>query len=38
MGKAYLQGGKKYEAMDSFQDAIRLNPQFNQAREELVKL
>lgn len=38
MGKAYLQGGRKYEAMDSFQDAIRVNPKFDQAREELVKL
>lgn len=38
MGKAFLQGGKKYEAMDSFQCAIRINPKFNPAREELVKL
>jgi len=38
MGKAFLQGGKRYEAMDSFQDAIRINPKFDPAREELVKL
>jgi tetratricopeptide (TPR) repeat protein len=37
MGKAYMEGGKNEEAKDCFNKALKLNPELQEAKEELIK-